>query len=148
VTVLHILALIVIGAVIWITILSLPLFLVGGMRGDDLRSLLLHYAYKSFTFEGDVIPGVRPFLGTRLVIRALSREDDARRALVTKAITIAEQRRRPRSGKARLQLRMSTRMGQGSAISLALQDARWFTCPVLGARFRERCASNALGRAW
>ena len=145
---LHILALVVIGALIWVTILSLPLVLVGGLRWDDLRSLLLHYAYKSFTFEGDVIPGVRPSPGTRLVIRAFSREDDARRLLVTKAITIAEQRRRPRNGKVRLQLRISTRMGQASAISLALQEARWFTCPVSGARFRARCASNALGRAW
>ena len=75
---LHILALVFVGALIWIAILSIPLVLVGGLRWDDVRSLLLHYAYKSFTFEGDVIPGVRPFLGTRLVIRAFSREDDAR----------------------------------------------------------------------
>jgi len=54
--VLHILALILIGGLIWISILSLPLFLAGGLRWDDIRSLLLHYAYRSFTFEGDVIP--------------------------------------------------------------------------------------------
>jgi hypothetical protein len=106
---LHLLALVFIGAAIWITILSIPLFLLGGMRWEDLRSLLVHYAYKSFTFEGDVIPGVRPSLGPRLVIRALSREDDARRALVTKAIAIADERRRPRSGK----IRLSTRIAQG-----------------------------------
>jgi hypothetical protein len=146
--VLHLLALIVLGALIWVTIFSLPLFLVGGLRWDDLRSLLLHYAYKSFTFEGDVIPGVRPFVGTRLVIRVLSREDDARRALVTKAITIAEQRRGPRNGKLRLLLRTGTRVGQASAMSVALREARWFTSPVLGARLRVRCASDALGRAW
>ena len=112
-----------------------------------MRSLLLHYAYKSFTFEGDVIPGVRPFLGTRLVIRALSRENDARRALVAEAIVIAEQRRRPRGGKVRLRLRM-TAADEGSAMSLALDQARWFTAPVLGARFRARCAAGAGGRAW
>ena len=134
-TVLHILALILIGGLIWISILSLPLFLAGGLRWDDIRSLLLHYAYRSFTFEGDVIPGVRPSLGRRLVIQAISPEDDARRALMTKAIAIAEQRRR-RSGKVRLRLRMSARMGQGSGMSLALQQTRWFTAPVLGARFR------------
>jgi hypothetical protein len=118
VTVLHLLALLVIGALIWITILSIPLVLFGGLRWDDLRSLFLHYAYKSFTFEGDVIPGVRPLVGTRLVIRVLAREDDARRALVTKAIVIAGERRRPRSG------------------TIVLQDARWFSAPVLGAQFR------------
>jgi len=146
--VLHILALVFIGALIWVSILSLPLFLVGGLRWDDLRSLLLHYAYKSFTFEGDVIPGVRPFLGTRLVIRTLSRKDDARRDLVTRAIAIAEERRPPRSRKVRLLLRVSARMGQSSAPSRALQHSRWFTAPVTGARFRARCATGASGRAW
>lgn len=141
---LHLLALVFIGAAIWITILSIPLFLLGGMRWEDLRSLLVHYAYKSFTFEGDVIPGVRPSLGARLVIGALSREDDARRALVTRAIAIADERRRPRSGK----IRLSTRIAQGWAMSLALEQARWFTSPPLGARFRPRSASAAPGRAW
>jgi len=143
VTVLHILALILIGGLIWISILSLPLFLAGGLRWDDIRSLLLHYAYRSFTFEGDVIPGVRPSLERRLVIQAISPEDDARRALMTKAIAIAEQRRRPRSGKVRLRLRMSARMGQGLGMSLALQQTRWFTAPVLG-----RSVSVTKALAW
>ena len=64
----------------------LPFILMGAFDWDDLRSLLLHYAYKSFTFEGDVIPGVRPSPGARLVIRALSPEYDRRRALVAKAM--------------------------------------------------------------
>jgi hypothetical protein len=119
--VLHLLVLVLIGGVIWISILSLPLFLVGGLRWDDMRSLLLHYAYKSFTYEGDVIPGVRPSFGTRLVIRILSREDDARKALVAKAIGIADERRRPpRSGTVRL------------------EQARWFSATVVGAGFRAR----------
>lgn len=145
---LHILALIFIGALIWVTILSIPLFLVGGLRWDDIRSLLLHYAYRSFTYEGDVIPGVRPARGTRLLIQLLSPDDDARKALVTTAISIAEQRTRPRASKARLRLPrlpMRTGMGQASGSSRALQQARWFTAPVLGARFR--CASVP-GRAW
>jgi hypothetical protein len=141
--VLHLLALIVIGALIWVSLLSLPLFLIGGLDWDDLRSLLLHYAYKSFTYEGDVIPGVRPGIGTRLVIRALSPEYDARRVLVTKAIAIAEQRQQPRSRRVHALLRVTTRMGQGSAISLAVEQARWFTTPVLGARFRAECGSAA-----
>jgi hypothetical protein len=145
--VLHLLALVFIGALIWITILSIPLFLVGGLRWNDLRSLLLHYAYKSFTYEGDVIPGVRPFWGTQLVIRALSHEDDARRALVTKAIAIADERRRPRSGKVRVWLR-SARTGEGSAMSLALRQARWFSAPVLGAQFRAPGPSDSPGCAW
>lgn len=125
---LHILALVFIGALIWLAILSIPLFLVGGMRWDDLRSLLLHYAYKSFTFEGDVIPGVRPGHGTRLVIWAVSRDDDARKELVTKAIGIADERRRPRSN--------------SSAMSRALREARWFAAPPLGAQVRARAIRN------
>lgn len=140
---LHLLALIVIGALIWVSILSLPLILLGGLRWDDVRSLLLHYAYKSFTYEGDVIPGVRPFIGTRLVIRVLSPKDDARRALVATAIAIADERRRPRS-EVGLLFRISTRLGSASAKSLALEQARWFASPVLGARFRARSASGAL----
>src|SRR5262245_30573159 len=148
-SVLHILALVFIGALIWVSILSIPLFLVGGLRWEDIRSLLLHYAYGSFIFEADVIPGVRPSLGTRLVICTFSREDDARRALVTRAIAIAEQRKPPRGRKVRLLLlRMSAGMGQSWAASRALQQSRWFTAPVTGARFRARCAGGAPERAW
>jgi hypothetical protein len=136
VTVLYLLALIIIGGVVWFTLHALPLFLLGGLDWDDLRSVLLHHAYRSFTFEGDVIPGVRPSLGTRLVIRALSPEDEARRALVTKAMGATEQRRRPRSGRVRLLLRLSARLGQSSGMSRALVQARWFTAPPLGAQFR------------
>ena len=64
------------------------------------------------------------------------------------AIAIAEQRRRPRSGKVRLRLRMSTLMDQGSAMSRAFARARWLTCPALDAQFRARCASDAAGAAW
>lgn len=138
---------IVIGALIWIAILSLPLFLVGGLDWDDLRSLVLHYAYRSFTFEGDVIPGVRPSLGARFVIWAVSPEYEARRALVAKALA-AEERKRPRSGKVRLPLRMSTRTGQASAMSRALRQARWFVRPPLGVQFRARSAWGAPGRTW
>jgi hypothetical protein len=146
--VLHLLALAFIGAVIWVTLHALPLFLVGGMGWDDLRSVLLHRAYRSFTFEGDVIPGVRPSLGTRLVILTLSREDDARRALVMKAMAASERRSKPLSGKVRPLLRMSTRMGQGAEMSRALEQARWFTAPPLGAQYRARSVAGARGRAW
>ncbi len=131
---LHLLALVLIGAVIWVTILSIPLFLLGGLRWDDLRSLLLHYAYKSFTYEGDVIPGVRPFVGTRLVIRTLSPEHDARKALVVEAIAIADERKPRRSAKTRLRLGMST----AAAMSVGVEQGRWFTAPTVGARFRAQ----------
>jgi hypothetical protein len=145
---LHLLALAFIGAVILVTLHALPLFLVGGMDWDDLRSVLLYHAYRSFTFEGDVIPGVRPSLGTRLLILTLSREDDARRALVMKAMASSVRRRRPLTGKVRLLLRMSTRTGQGAAMSHALERARWFTAPPLGAQFRARSVAGSRGRAW
>lgn len=135
---LYLLALIVIGALIWITLHALPLFLVGGLGWDDLRSVILHRAYSSFTFEGDVIPGVRPSLGARLVIRVLSPEYEARRALITKAMATTEQRSRPRSGRVRV-----LPMGQGSAMSRAVVQARWFSAPPLGGQFRARTASGA-----
>ena len=145
---LHLLALILIGAVIWVTLHALPLFLVGGMGWDDLRSVLLHRAYGSFTFEGDVIPGVRPSIGTRLVVLTLSREDDARRALVVKAMAASERRSRPLVGKVRLLLRVCTGSGQDAAMSRALVQARWFAAPPLGAQFRMRSVACARERAW
>lgn len=144
---LYLLAVIVIGGAVWVLLHALPLLLVRGLDWDDLRSVLLHYAYRSFTFEGDVIPGVRPSPGTRLVIRTLSREDEARLALVAKAMAATE-RRRPCSGAVRLLLRMSARVGHASAMSRALEQARWFTAPPLGAQFRARSVSGAPGRAW
>jgi hypothetical protein len=122
--VLHLLLLLGLFVLIWVVLAFLLIGIIGGAGWDDLRSLLLYRAYSSFTFGGDVIPGMRPGRRTRLVIRAVSREDDARRALVTQAIATAEQRRRPRSGAVRLRLRMMrTRMGQASSMSLALRQA-------------------------
>jgi hypothetical protein len=146
--VLHLLALILIGAVIWVVLHALPLFFIGGMDWDDLRSVLLYRAYGSFTFEGDVILGVRPSLGTRLVVQALSGEDDARRALVIKAMAASERRSRSLVGKVRLLLRMCTATGQGAEISRALVQARWFAAPPLGAQLRSRSGACARERAW
>ena len=145
---LHLLALIVIGALVWFVLHALPLFLIGGMDWDDLRSVLLHRAYGSFTFDGDVIPGVRPSVGTRLVVQMLSREDDARRALVIKAMAASERRSRPLVGKVRPLLRMCTATGQGAEMSRALVQARWFAAPPLGAQLRSRSVGCARERAW
>jgi hypothetical protein len=134
--VLYLLALIFIGGVVWVTLHVLPLIVLRGLDWDDVRSVLLHYAYRSFTFEGDVIPGVRPSLGTRLVILVLSRQDEARRELVAKALAATEQQRRAPS-----------RMGRGSAMSRALVEARWFAAPPLGAQLRARSVAGA-GRTW
>jgi len=127
--VLYLLVLAFIGAVIWVTLHAVPLFLIGGLDWDDLRSVLLHRAYQSFTFEGDVIPGARPSAATRLVIRTLSSEDDARAALVTKAMAASPERRPPFDGK-------------------ALQQARWFAAPPFGAQFRARSVAGARARGW
>jgi len=53
----------------------------GGLRWDDVRDLLLHDAYRSFTFEGDRIPGLAPGFWARFVIRCLSDPDDLRLVL-------------------------------------------------------------------
>lgn len=137
---LYLVAIIVIGALIWIILHALPLFLTGGLNWDDLVSVILHRAYTSFTFEGDVIPGVRPSLATRLLIRIFSPEAEARRELVAKAMAASEQQRRGKSGRVRVFL---LRVGQRSATSRALVQARWFTAPPLGAQFRARTASRA-----
>jgi hypothetical protein len=146
--VLHLLALVLIGAVVWVALHALPLFLIGGMDRDDLRRVLLHRAYGSFTFEGDVIPGVRPSLATRLLVLALSPEDDARRALVTKAMVASERRSRPFVGAVRLLPRQCTDAGKGVEMSRRLSQARWFAAPPLGAHFRARSLAYARERAW
>lgn len=127
---LYLLALLFIGGVIWFALHALPLFFIGGLDWDDLRSGILYHAYRSFTFEGDVIPGVRPSRLARLVIRTLSPEHEARRALVAKAMAATE-RRRPR----RI-LGMRARLGEALAMSRAVEQARWFTTRPLGAQFR------------
>jgi hypothetical protein len=145
---LHLLALILIGAVIWVVLHALPLFLIGGMGWDDLRSVLLHRAYGSFTYEGDVIPGVRPSLPTRLFVLSLSPEDDARRALVMKAMAAPHQRSTPLVGKVRFLLRILAWAGRGAETSRALAQARWFAAPPLGAQFRARSIACARERGW
>lgn len=95
---LHLVALIGIFVLIGVAFMFLPLILIGSWDWDDMRSMLLNRAFKSFTHEGHVIPGTRPNLGARLVIQALSREDDARRALVATAIAAAEQSNLPPPG--------------------------------------------------
>src|SRR5437660_5813017 len=101
------------------------------MDWDDLRSVLLHRAYGSFTFEGEVIPGVRPSLGTRLVVQMLSPEDDARQALVKKAMATAKPRSRHLVRPLRMLLHICSSTGQGAEMSRALVRARWFAAPPL-----------------
>lgn len=145
---LHLLALVVIGAVIWVTLHVLPLFLVGGMGWDDLRSMVLNRAYRSFTFEGDVIPGVRPSLAARLLVLTLSADDDARRALVVKAMAASGRSSRPLVGRAQLLVRRCAWTGQGAEMSRALVQARWFAAPPLGAQLRARSVGCARERGW
>ena len=78
----HLLALLVSFALIGLGLMIGVMVLVGGLRWDDVRDLLLHDAYRSFTFEGDRIPGLRPGFWARLTIRALSDPDDGRLLLV------------------------------------------------------------------
>jgi hypothetical protein len=73
---------IAIDAVIGFLFLFAVVYLVAGWRWSELRDLLLHDAYRSFTIEGDCIPGVAPGVSARLMIRWLSDPDDRRLVLV------------------------------------------------------------------
>jgi hypothetical protein len=134
---------ILLGAVIWVGLHVVPLFLIGGLDWDDLRSILLHYAYKSFTLEGDVIPGVRPFVGTRLVIRILSPKDDARTALVVKAMAVTE----PRAPAFGVLARVWAGLFRAPVFAPpapALARSPRFATPVVGAQIRGRRSSGEL----
>jgi hypothetical protein len=74
--------LILIDALVGFAVLFGVMYLVAGWRWSDLRDVLLHDAYRSFTFEGDRIPGRAPGLAARTAIRWLSDPDDRRLALV------------------------------------------------------------------
>jgi hypothetical protein len=91
---LHLLALPVIYGLIWVAFVFVLFILLGGWDLDDMRSVLLYRAWRSFTHEGELIPGRRPSLVNRLVIRALSREDDAKKALVAAAMGVGGQSNR------------------------------------------------------
>ena len=78
----HLFALLMVFALIGLALMIGLMVLVGGLRWDDVRDLVLHDAYRSFTFEGDRIPGLRPGFFARLAIRCLSDPDDGRLVLV------------------------------------------------------------------
>jgi hypothetical protein len=66
------------------------LYVACALGWNELRSALLHRAYKSFTFDGVLLLGVRPHLVARLVIRSLSTEDDERKPLLLEALATEE----------------------------------------------------------
>ncbi|MGZ4314866.1 MAG: hypothetical protein ACXVRS_03415 [Gaiellaceae bacterium] len=78
----RLLELIAIDVVVGLSSIFGVMYLVAGWRWGDLRDVLLHDAYRSFTFEGDRIPGLAPGLAARLVIRWLSDAEDGRLVLV------------------------------------------------------------------
>jgi hypothetical protein len=81
------------AAAIWFVAALVFLRILTRLGWSELRDSLLQRAYKSFTFDGTVIPGMRPHLGARLVIRVLSPEDDERRQLVV--TTLAPEQSEP-----------------------------------------------------
>lgn len=58
------------------------LYVVTGWRLGDLRDVVLHDAYYTFTFEGQLIPGAKPGFFARTAIRLLSDDDDGRLDMV------------------------------------------------------------------
>lgn len=83
--------LIAIYALIGFAFLFGVMYVVAGWRWSDLRDILLHDAYRSFTSEGERIPGLAPGLGARVVIRWLSEPGD-RRLLFVPEIELRAQR--------------------------------------------------------
>ncbi len=79
---LRLLQLLAIDALVGFGFLFGVMVVVGGFRWSDVRDVLLHDAYRSFTFEGERIPGAAPGPLARLIIRSLSDPDDARLRLV------------------------------------------------------------------
>ena len=73
----HLAALLAAFALIGLGLMFGVMVLVGGLRWDDVRDLLLHDAYRSFTFEGDVrvgavgVSGLPGEADERLVLRAI-----------------------------------------------------------------------------
>jgi hypothetical protein len=88
----HLLLLVALDAVIGLSFIFGVMYVVAGWRWSDLRDVLLHDAYRSFTFEGDRIPGLGPGIAARLTIRWLSDPDD-RRLLLAPEVRIASRHR-------------------------------------------------------
>ena len=78
----HLLQILSLDVLIGFAMLFGVMVIVGGLRWDDIRDVVLHDAYKSFTFEGDRIPGLAPGPVARTLIRLFSDPDDRRLLLV------------------------------------------------------------------
>jgi hypothetical protein len=74
----HLLGLVALEAVVGLLFIFGVMYLVAGLRWSDIRDVLLQRAYRSFTFEGERIPGLAPGIAARLTIRWLSDPDDGR----------------------------------------------------------------------
>ena len=81
-------------ALIGLALMFGVMVLAGGLRWNDVRELLLHDAYRSFTFDGERIAGLRPGVWARLTIRCLSEPDDGRLVLAPE-VRVREPRRLP-----------------------------------------------------
>ena len=88
----HLLLLIALDAVVGLLFIFGVMYLIAGWRLSDLRDVLLHDAYRSFTFEGDRIPGLGPGIAARLTIQWLSDRDD-RRLLLAPEVRIGSRHR-------------------------------------------------------
>ena|SRR5690349_9264612 len=91
----HVLLLIGLDAVIGLSLIFGVMYFVAGWRLSELRDVLLHDAYRSFTFEGDRIPGLGPGFAARLTIRWLSDPDDRRLLLAPEVRTAPRYRTVP-----------------------------------------------------
>ena len=84
------------SALVWAVAILAFLAIIAGLGWHELRSGLVHYAYKSFTHDGIVIAGARPHRGARVVIRLFAPKDDERRQLVLDALAPTETAEAPR----------------------------------------------------
>src|SRR3954454_7219478 len=74
--------LLVVDVVTCLVLMFRLMVVVAGLRWSDIRGVLLHDAYRSFTYEGERLPGAAPGIVARFVIRTLSEPDDGRLQLV------------------------------------------------------------------
>jgi hypothetical protein len=89
------LEIVVLCALAWAVAALAFLYVFTDLGWDQLRNVLLQYAYKSFTHDGIAIPGMRPHLLAQLLIRILSPSDDERKQLLGHVLA-TEERDQPR----------------------------------------------------
>ena len=73
----HLLALLVLDVAVGLG-LMLTVMLLAGWRPSELRDVVLNDAWRSFTYEGEPIPGLKPSRFACWILRTFAEPGDAR----------------------------------------------------------------------